>query len=377
MRPLPIPAALGILLPFALVVWLGLKLSQGHLSIIGAVALLLATLWFGIQLVHFLSLLRDQRSARQPSPAPPTDTSPPPQALVYFLSDPRQPTVETIRSCVAHALGLPTEQTTSPNKWINITEGRLPTKSSDGHPVHHFLIHLSRGQFGIFYSDKPYMEDPAEFAAESIRDKRLRQAVEHHRAWISVDFLESRREPLSSREVYDLLGKILAAMAGPDCLALYSPELQRCNEFDLSLLEGLTGGNPLGVFSEPTFEPIYEIAADDARMAAAVLEARERWPEFVNEFNLNVPAHGSDRFLVKAEFSEGSKSEFMWVLVNELENELIHGELLNDPHELVGLHRGARLSLPLSQMADWLYRDAGGRIVGGFTLPVLADDEDS
>lgn len=363
--------------PLALVVWLGLKLSQGHLSMIGAVALFLATLWFGIQLVHFLAQLREHRRTPQPFSQPPPDPSPPPQALVYFLSDPRQPTVETIRSCLTHALGLPAEFSSLPTKKIQITAGRIPAQSSEGHSVQHFVIDLPQGRFGIFYSKDPYMENPAEFAAESIRDKRLRQAVEQHRAWISVDFLESRRAPLSSQEIYALIGKILASIAGPDCLAIYSPELQRCNEFDLTLLDDLTRGKPLSVFSEPTFEPIYEIAADDERMAAAVAEARKRWPEFVQEFTRNVPAQGSDRFLVKAEFSEGNKSEFMWVLVTELDDDHIRGELLNDPHELVDIHRGARLSLPRAQIADWLYRDAGGKIVGGFTLPILADDEDS
>jgi uncharacterized protein YegJ (DUF2314 family) len=377
MRHPIIPAALGIFPPFALVIWLGLRLSQGQLSLLGAVALFLATLWFGIQLVHWLSQLREHRKSPQPVSKVAPEHSPPPRALVYFLSDPRQPTVETIRSCLTHALGLPSEFASLPTKKIRITAGRAPAPSSEGHTVQHFVIELPQGRFGIFYSDTPYMENPVEFAAESIRDKRLRQAVEQHRAWISVDFLESRRTPLSSPDIYALLGKILASIAGPDCLAIYSPELQRCNEFDLTLLDDLKRGKPLSVFSEPTFEPIYEIAADDERMAAAVREARQRWPEFVHEFTHNVPAQGSDRFLVKAEFSEGNKSEFMWVLVMALDDDQIHGELLNDPHELVDIHRGARLSLPRSQIADWLYRDAGGRIVGGFTLPILADEDDS
>jgi uncharacterized protein YegJ (DUF2314 family) len=162
-------------------------------------------------------------------------------------------------------------------------------------------------------------------------------------------------------------------MAGPDCLAVYCPELQRCNEFDPGLIETLSGPDPLDLFEEPTFEPVIEISDNNPRMAAAVREAVTRWPEFVAAFE-GSPIADRDRYIVKVEFREGKKAEYMWVSVEELAPEGVTGILMNDPHELLDVHRGARVHFTLDRLNDWIYPGRDGRHVGGFTLDVLADD---
>ncbi len=47
---------------------------------------------------------------------------------------------------------------------------------------------------------------------------------------------------------------------------------------------------------------------------------------------------------------------------------------MNDPHELLEVHRGARVHFTLDRLNDWIYPGRGGSHVGGFTLDVLADD---
>jgi uncharacterized protein YegJ (DUF2314 family) len=162
-------------------------------------------------------------------------------------------------------------------------------------------------------------------------------------------------------------------MAGPDCLAIYCPELQRCNEFDPGLIEDLSGPDPLDLFEEPTFEPVIEISDNNPRMAAAVREAVSRWPEFVAAFQ-GSPLADRDRYIVKAEFREGKKAEYMWVSVEEIASDGVSGILMNDPHELLEVHRGARVRFTLDRLNDWIYPGRGGSHVGGFTLDVLADD---
>ncbi len=111
-------------------------------------------------------------------------------------------------------------------------------------------------------------------------------------------------------------------------------------------------------------------------MAAAVRMAVTRWPEFVAAFAASAPSD-RERYIVKAEFREGRKSEFMWVSVREIGEENVSGVLMNDPHELLECHRGAVVSFTLDRLNDWIYPGRGGSHIGGFTLDVLADDGES
>lgn len=179
---------------------------------------------------------------------------------------------------------------------------------------------------------------------------------------------------IQSAEAYRIIGKLLASMAGPDCLAIYSPGLQRCNEFDPSLIEALAGPDPLSLFDEPTFEPIIEISDNDPRMEAAVAEATRRWPEFVEAFETRSEPL-SDQYLIKAEFREAGNCEYMWVAVTDVIGSEIRGTLMNDPHELMEIHRGSSVRIEIDRLNDWIYPTHEGAHVGGFTLDVLADAE--
>jgi hypothetical protein len=79
----------------------------------------------------------------------------------------------------------------------------------------------------------PYMEDP-EVAAQEIDDLRLRKHVAEHRAWLSVDALgEYDEEKLP--EIYGYIGKLTAALADTDCLAIYSPATGQMNIYEPEL----------------------------------------------------------------------------------------------------------------------------------------------
>lgn len=350
------------------------RLLTRGLSWIGVVALVIVVLWLGISLVHWLVTRRERSAA--PASDTGSDSSEPEEepliSLVYLLEEPREATEETVRRCVSSALKLDLKSN-DPQATEFVISADGPGLGPNG-GTRHFIVNIPQGVFGVIVSPDPYIDNPRRYASETIRDKRLRTAVESHQAWISVDRMGDPPVGQVKAEAYAVIGKILASMAGPDCLALYCPELQRCNEFDLALIGELSGGEPLSVFSEPTFEPVIEIAEDNPRMVEAVEEAIRRWPEFVEAFHAREDSE-DERFIIKAEFSEGKRSEFMWVSVTRIDGDGVTGMLMNDPHELVDVHRGQPVEVQADQLNDWLYPLPDGDVAGGFTLKVLADEE--
>src|SRR5262249_17477661 len=67
----------------------------------------------------------------------------------------------------------------------------------------------------------PYMEDPQK-VAESIAELRLRKAVREHSAWLSVDLLGDWKSE-EILDIYQSIGKLTAALAEEDCLAIFAP----------------------------------------------------------------------------------------------------------------------------------------------------------
>lgn len=353
------------LIPVPILLWLLYRLFTGGLSWAGLILLALSLAWFGLTLARSLVVGRERRRERDDDLFA---GEKPLISLVYLLSEPRFPNEVTVRDCVSNAL-----EFDFGDEAFQAAESIFSVKDSHSRSgdLQQFLIRIPQGIFAVIVSSAPYVADPKKFARETIRDKRLRSAIENHQAWISVDRVGAPPAAAEKREAYQVIGKLLGAMAGPDCLAIYSPELETCNEFDPSLIQRLHSVDPLGLFAEPTFEPIIEIEEDNPEMLRAVEEARRRWPEFVEAFRRR-QNHGDERFIVKSEFREGNRSEFMWVGVSALRDEGVVGVLMNDPHELVGFHRGQQVTLPVETVNDWLFPSEKNEMVGGFTLRVLS-----
>ncbi|MAS92174.1 MAG: hypothetical protein CMO55_03165 [Verrucomicrobiales bacterium] len=349
------------------------QLLTSGMSWFGISALVIAAILFSVLFVHWLmKMLESKRAAKSnQTPIEPVNDL---VSIVYFLSESREPSEATIRTCVSNAMGVDFDVSDPDSEYFVIQFTPPEAKGTAAEHINHFMVRIPQGLFAVLVSDKPYIDNPAQFAKDAIRDKRLRQAVESHEAWLSVDLMDDQSDIERVAAAYGTIGKIIASLAGPDCLAVYCPELQRCNEFDPALIESLASSDPLRLFDEPTFEPVIEISDDDPRMAAAVEEAIKRWPEFVSAFKRRDP-DDVDRYIIKAEFSEGSKSEFMWVSVSEINSEVIRGTLMNDPHELLDVHRGANVTIPMDRLNDWIYPGRDGSHIGGFTLDVLAGDD--
>ncbi|MCG8600379.1 MAG: hypothetical protein MI807_09590, partial [Verrucomicrobiales bacterium] len=309
-----------LLISLLLCAILVIRLLTSGMTWWGIAALVLAVLWFGFELVRFLI----PRPIRDFPPATDdgdlgnrVETPGDLVSLVYFLSEPRIPDESVIRNCVANVLGI-TFDASDPDAehFVMRFEPPKEPKKEEG-PIQHFMIRIPQGLFAVLVSDRPYIDNPKAFASQTIRDKRLRNAVEGHQAWMSVDLMDGPESPEKKAEAYYTIAQILSSLAGPDVLAIYCPELQRCNEFDLSLIDALSSPNPLALFEEPTFEPIIEISDNNPRMAAAVAEAIKRWPEFVEAFQERADPT-DESYIIKAEFREGGNCEYMWVSVEEI-----------------------------------------------------------
>lgn len=294
-------------------------------------------------------------------------------SLVFLLRAPRALSENVLRERLGPALGVtfpPGPDMDGPCMLVQI-----PPPESANMPLGRvtcFMMRVGELGFGINNFAMPYVDDK-EGATAGVADARLRRAMLDHEAWLSVDYMEPRdaTRPGWKEEAYRVIGKVMAALAGPDCLAIYCPELQRCNEYDDCLLDTLRGESPLTLFDGPTFAPVLSVSGDDPRMEAAMAEARERWPEFADAFRAR--ENDDAPFLVKARFTEGNETEYMWVSVTAIDEPWLEGALENSPNALPHLNEGDAVRIAVEDMCDWLYA-RNGEPVGAFTQRVIDDN---
>lgn len=126
--------------------------------------------------------------------------------------------------------------------------------------------------------------------------------------------------------------------------------------------------------SEPT---IFSIDGGNPEMRAANANARATfkylWRELSWEYRRIV--RGLGMAAVKMPFAvpaaEGAPpSEHMWINELEFDGETITGVLLNQPQWVDTLKPGDKVSVPLSEIDDWMYT-LGGHVYGGYTIDVL------
>lgn len=290
-------------------------------------------------------------------------------SLVYLLRVPRPLSERMLQDRLSEALGV-TLSGGEPEAAHSLVQ-MAPPPAGDIATLRAtmFMLRLEDRVFGINNAATPYVHDRDSFA-DTIPDGRLQRAIREHTAWLSVDLVSGHESDDEKQRAYRTIGRAMAGLAGEDCLAIYCPELGRCNEYDDSLLEALRSDDPLSLFGACTFAPVLNVNADDPRFKAAVEEARTRWPEFAAAFHANPKAEAP--FIVKAKFEEGGRTEFMWATVTAIEDGAIHGTLENTPNELRGIRAGDAVRIALEDLNDWLYLK-GEEPVGGFTQKVMAE----
>jgi uncharacterized protein YegJ (DUF2314 family) len=230
-----------------------------------------------------------------------------------------------------------------------------------------FLIKNDRATFMVHNHNTPYFDD-TEKAAEEINELRVGNAIREHNAWVAVDLMDGGGRFPSPAEAYPEIARLVAELSGPDCTAIFCPETSAINVYDDTLEEKLRGPDPLSAVREPSYAPIVSISDDDPRMKAAVEEARQRWPDFVEAFQRR---QDGQHFAVKAPVTKGGQTEFIWLSVTRIEGNNIHGNLDNDPMN-PDLKSGDPVTVPFKDLNDWAYSE-GEKVVGPFTLKVLEE----
>jgi uncharacterized protein YegJ (DUF2314 family) len=295
--------------------------------------------------------------------------SAPPESIVLLQSHPISLDATTLAQWFGAAAGCEVEVIDSSEE----TDAKTDEKTDEPAPKNwltgespHFICCIRGTVFMAQNLPAPYMADPVG-ASQGRMEMRLSKAIKEHKAWASVDILHPQE---ATAENYRIVAMVASKMVGPDCLALYSPKL---NKFAPCMgnetIEKLLAADPLqAVFVEIGMAPVIPLESDDPRLLAAEAEARNRFHEFESAFNAN--SDGGSQFSVKTKMTHGDNSEHIWVDVTRIEGDAIEGLLGNEPLDLGDLKLGAEVRLDRSEVEDWAIM-RGDELVGAFTLKAL------
>jgi uncharacterized protein YegJ (DUF2314 family) len=316
-----------------------------------AIALMIGRVMLGLFVMQRLTAL----FAGKPNPdSKGTSDKEPLISLVLLLREHRFLDETILKRIAGKALDY--DFTNASGEAQNFVTGHLPT----------FFLKF-RGEIFLIHSFPiPYV-DNADKAGAEIQELRTRKAVSEHKAWLSVDYMQLGQESVDLKAAYQTIGKLIAELADENCLAITSPATGRINVYDPELNEKLRGPNPLEDFAKPIFVPVTAVSSNDALMKAAVEESRRRWPEFVRAFENRSQGQ---MFSIKAPFSDTNHTEFMWVTVTGIENDVIYGTLDSDPVNVTSVKADERVKVRLSDLNDWIYMEEK-TVIGGFTTKVL------
>ena len=112
------------------------------------------------------------------------------------------------------------------------------------------------------------------------------------------------------------------------------------------------------------------VSESDARMNAAIDEARATLPDFLSAYR----SSGFDRSSFVIKYPLGGW-EHIWVEVDSIDEDAVNGRLNNVPAQ-PEYRQGQAVRVPLADISDWAYRDERGIVVGHRTTRVLLADMD-
>lgn len=301
---------------------------------------------------------RNQTAAVDEStePADVEEEKTPPVSIVLWLSEPRYLDESLLAAIAGRALG---ESFTGDDEHPNFVVGK----------GFNFILKHRGVWFLIHNWSRNYFDDP-ENAANDVHELRRHNAVRDHRAWLAVDFLRADGD-IDPVDTLPVIGRLVAELAEdkPDVLALFYPRENWVYPWESEMAGRLRSGDPLSAFDSDAV-PVVRVSGDSEKLINAVAEARRRWPEFAAAFHASAE---KDRFMVKAPITEAGNTEYIWITVKAIANGQIHGLLANDPVALGKLRLGDFVSVPETDINDWLHPDPDNpeTPIGLFTLPAM------
>lgn len=115
-------------------------------------------------------------------------------------------------------------------------------------------------------------------------------------------------------------------------------------------------------------DPVIEFDSVDARMNAAIAEARATSPRFLEV--LEAPPLGTENIVFKFPL-EGR--EHIWVGSVGRDGSYLTGRLKNNPHSQ-GWQLGDEVRVPIGEISDWGYVDPVGKAHGFFTVRIMVEE---
>lgn len=112
------------------------------------------------------------------------------------------------------------------------------------------------------------------------------------------------------------------------------------------------------------------LAKDDPELLAAAERARADLVTLRRRNPRGLPF--DERLTIKAKFTgERGEVEWMWVDVVAMTDGAFEGTLANEPAHIPSLRHGARVKVPLADVADYLREQRGRVVAGGYSLEVM------
>jgi len=274
-------------------------------------------------------------------------------SLVLMLKEPRLIDAQAVRRAATKAFGLRVGSSTDEEHFV-------VQLSPETMPVRVFGLPL-----GFICSNKRYSEVPESDLATM--DARLADVLRQHQGWLGLDHIGDQPPPEAKQKVYQVIARLLSEFLDDNCLGVWCPEVDKLMFNYPGMKEALRREDPLAAL-EMTEAPVMQADYDDPKLKATIEEAQRRWPEFVGAFDRRRPGQN---FGVKLKFTDGDETEFMWVVVESINGDVVRGMLDNSPFKLKNIKSGASVTAEQKDVLDWMYEE-GEEMRGGFSLKVLA-----
>jgi uncharacterized protein YegJ (DUF2314 family) len=127
---------------------------------------------------------------------------------------------------------------------------------------------------------------------------------------------------------------------------------------------------PVTVKLEDRRPEVERIAIDDPLTAKGIVEARKTASEFLRAYRARGPSQRDFRFKMLA--AEKGLVEQYWVTLESAADDSFTGIVANHPGDITGVKYSERVTVPASEISDWMYVE-NGVLKGGYSVRLMRD----
>ena len=121
-------------------------------------------------------------------------------------------------------------------------------------------------------------------------------------------------------------------------------------------------------------DKVVNFADSDAKMSAAIAQARKTLPVFWKHLQAH-PEMADSNSLKVALPADGGGHEHIWVSHIQAKGDQITGRLANEPNGLPGMSLGSPVTFKQDQISDWTYKK-DGKLYGHYTTRIVIEHID-